>query len=481
MAKNIQLFNKQGHSLNPYTDSFKNVIQKIPTTLWELQERANSIVLYLGPDDEDILHGHMYKITEEQVVIDGVGYKQYSWQDVSPFTPEYIKQKVAQDTILQSGYWYICEASNITLTLPQGTDKASIKVSTTLATSNIIVAPHHGDNIQGDTEGFVIDKTSGAVQFYYTQGKWTVVDIGSLISITEDSLPLAGGTMTGPITKATSNNVLAKGQDTKGLLRIYGGTYNADGSYLQLSGNQSQKQGAFQIVTTNAQTGERHSLKCDRQGNFIYDGNHIIRTVNETRADHTGNVYIRSISYPAYIEQNFDLDTCVANCYYICSTDVIAQTVANSPSNVAFALEVFCGYSQIIYQRLTRYGDSAVFVRRFYKGTWSKWKHVLVFQGDSPRWGNKDISLGYPKYEAAIDLGFLPSYTVEVDGWLYIQYKSSDFWKLYVNGGIAFSEEGANSCLLPVKKDEIISIYSGQTSTTVSTPASAKLTFYPNK
>ena len=176
MAKNIQLFNKQGQSLNPYTDSFKNVIQKIPTTLWELQERANSIVLYLGPDDEDILHGHMYKIIQEQVVIDGVGYKQYSWQDVSPYA-QYIRKIINQNTSLQNNHWYICNASDLELRLPQGKENAYIKVSTTLSTTNIIILPQEGQNIEGDQEGFTIDKVSGAIQFYWIGDKWVVIQV----------------------------------------------------------------------------------------------------------------------------------------------------------------------------------------------------------------------------------------------------------------------------------------------------------------
>jgi hypothetical protein len=47
--------------------------------------------------------------------------------------------------------------------LPQGKENAYIKVSTTLSTTNIVILPQESQNIEGDQEGFTIDKISGAI------------------------------------------------------------------------------------------------------------------------------------------------------------------------------------------------------------------------------------------------------------------------------------------------------------------------------
>lgn len=450
MAKNIQLFNKQGQSLNPYTDSFKNVIQKIPTTLWELQERANSIVLYLGPDDDEILHGHMYKITEEQVVIDGVGYKQYSWQDVSPFA-EYTKEVISTDKVLENNHWYACQASDLTLTLPKGEKDARIKVSSTLTASNIIIVPHQGDTIQGDPEGFVIDKVSGALQFHWAQSEWIVVDINSLISAAEDKLPLAGGTMTGTITKASINNVLAKNEDDKGLLYVYGGTHYTDGSFLLLTGSEGVQKGNFFLVAVNIQTGERHVLKATKDGRLFWKDRPIALA--------QGNLKLQNIEMSSYFS--------------------IFRNVADS------YLGLYGGHQESGYEgaQLFLCGENHEILPGVFQLRASKTGTQNILQGDlqgNLNWLGKDITLGYPNYNAKIDLGILSSYSVERDdGWIFAQCQSDAFWKIYVNESIVFSNEGISSCFIPVKKGDTISIYNYQANT--NNPTSAKLHFYPNR
>lgn len=451
MALHIQLYNKQKKVLYPYTDSFKNVIQKIPQTQEQLQKLVNATVLYLGPQDQQFKHGFMYRLTKSQVVIDDMTYDQYSWQDVSPYT-QYIRKVITQDTALQRNHWYACQASNLTLTLPKGEKDIRIKVSSTLTASNIIVVPYQGDTIQGDAEGFVIDKVSGALQFHWAQSEWIVVDINSLISAAEDKLPLAGGTMTGTITKASSNNVLAKNEDSRGLLYIYGGTQHTDGSFLLLTGSEGIQEGEFFLVAVNIQTGERHVLRGTKDGRITWKDKPI--------AFAQGNLKLQKLEMSSFFS--------------------IFRNVADS------YLGLYGGYQESGYEgaQLFLCGEKHKVLPSVFQLRASKIGLQNILQGDlqgNLTWLGRDITLGYPNYNAKIDLGVLSNYSVVADGWIFAQCQSAAFWKIYVNESIVFSNEGIGSCLIPVKKGDTISIYNVQNSSAETNSASAKLHFYPNR
>ena len=87
----------------------------------------------------------------------------------------YTRTIVSSDSTIQSGYWYTC-ISPITLTLPAGNIGDYVRISTDYQTSNVVVMPTNGETIDGDSEGFTLDKTSGTVEFFWTDSEWTVIE-----------------------------------------------------------------------------------------------------------------------------------------------------------------------------------------------------------------------------------------------------------------------------------------------------------------
>lgn len=87
----------------------------------------------------------------------------------------YTRVVTEQNLAVQSGYWYICKKA-ITLTLPKGSNEKYIRVSTDYQTDHVLVIPSNGESIDGDTEGFTLDKTSGTVEFFWTGAEWTVIE-----------------------------------------------------------------------------------------------------------------------------------------------------------------------------------------------------------------------------------------------------------------------------------------------------------------
>jgi hypothetical protein len=87
----------------------------------------------------------------------------------------YTRTIVSSDSTVQSGYWYTC-ISPITLTLPAGNIGDYVRISTNYQTENVVVIPSGGESIDGDTEGFTLDKTSGTVEFLWDGVGWTVIE-----------------------------------------------------------------------------------------------------------------------------------------------------------------------------------------------------------------------------------------------------------------------------------------------------------------
>ena len=83
---------------------------------------------------------------------------------------------LSQNTTVQSGYWYICTASGLTLTLPAGSTGDYIRFSTNYLAENVVIKPADGETIDGDSEGFTLDKASGTVEMLWTGSEWTVIE-----------------------------------------------------------------------------------------------------------------------------------------------------------------------------------------------------------------------------------------------------------------------------------------------------------------
>ena len=88
----------------------------------------------------------------------------------------YIRTILTQNVTAQNGYWYICRNA-VTITLPAGNEENYyVRISTDYQTENVVVIPSNGERIDGDTEGFTLDKTSGTVEFLRTGSDWTVIE-----------------------------------------------------------------------------------------------------------------------------------------------------------------------------------------------------------------------------------------------------------------------------------------------------------------
>ena len=88
----------------------------------------------------------------------------------------YTRSVLSQNTTVQSGYWYICTASGLTLTLPAGSTGDYIRFSTNYLAENVVIKPADGETIDGDSEGFTLDKASGTVEMLWTGSEWTVIE-----------------------------------------------------------------------------------------------------------------------------------------------------------------------------------------------------------------------------------------------------------------------------------------------------------------
>lgn len=88
----------------------------------------------------------------------------------------YTRSVLSQNTTVQSGYWYICTASGLTLTLPAGSTENYIRFSTNYLAENVVIKPADGETIDGDSEGFTLDKASGTVEMLWTGSEWTVIE-----------------------------------------------------------------------------------------------------------------------------------------------------------------------------------------------------------------------------------------------------------------------------------------------------------------
>ena len=99
-------------------------------------------------------------------------------------------------------------------------------------------------------------------------------------------------------------------------------------------------------------------------------------------------------------------------------------------------------------------------------------------------WKNKDITLGYPNYSAGVSLGNVSSYTATADGWIFATGRREDkYWNLRVGGARVFETGGsswdAGSCLIPIKKGDVVKTYNGRDEAT--TAFAVDMVFYPNR
>lgn len=86
------------------------------------------------------------------------------------------------------------------------------------------------------------------------------------------------------------------------------------------------------------------------------------------------------ITHPTQITSG-DLDDYKEIGVYYCHTNVHARDIANTPSNLAFALEVVRAAG--VVQIFREYETAIVYMRAFYR-KWSPWKRLATTEDNAP-------------------------------------------------------------------------------------------------
>lgn len=257
-------------------------------------------------------------------------------------------------------------------------------------------------------------------------------------------LPLAGGTMTGTITKAAGNTVLAKNDNNKGLTYVYGGTHYTDGSFLLLTGGDNDEKGNFYLVSVDVETGVRHVLKGTKDGVISWDGKPIaLEGVCLLAAG-------GAMTHPFSIRR--DVDSSSLGLY-------------GGSSLTGGAQLVLCGADYEFADDLK--GSFRLQARN------STANHILQGNTDGTlTLDGKDITLGYPNYAAGVALAGLENHTIQENGFLRCQVYSggNGAAKLYVTINsidieLWADDYSTDSCLLPVKKGDEIYVKSNNATT----------------
>lgn len=116
----------------------------------------------------------------------------------------------------------------------------------------------------------------------------------------DECLPLSGGTMNGSITFSKAEAIYRDVNNS--WLRLCGGKTINSGAYLLLDGD--ERVGNFRLCTKSS-GGASRSLYGDPSGNLMWDNKNIVRSVNGTTADASGNVTITLPSPEAYVTETW--------------------------------------------------------------------------------------------------------------------------------------------------------------------------------
>ena len=136
------------------------------------------------------------------------------------------------------------------------------------------------------------ERLSGRVYFqftdaYNTEGRFEDHE-GNELNLSA-YLPLTGGEISGAVTFSNSSGVSVKKKTNDGTLVLSGGRDSAS-STLQLNGNESGNNAGWSLAANNGTT--RVQLLGYSNGGLVWDDKNIVRTVNNTNANTSGNVTV---------------------------------------------------------------------------------------------------------------------------------------------------------------------------------------------
>lgn len=288
-----------------------------------------------------------------------------------------------------------------------------------------------------------------------------------------NALKTSGGTMTGMLNFSADGASYIKKTKDNGSLVIRGGSDYGKGATIALYGKDSGANPG--CITLSANNGTSiWDLMISPTGSATLGGKNIVRSVDGVNADAAGNVTLNALKTTG--------GTMTENLYF--SAGAIAGSVNTHVMGMYGGVNYNNGGGFIAYGKDYSGSFGGVFVVSAHDGTTNK---TLVGKPDGRlTWGGKDITLGYPNYAAGVDCGTVSSYTATADGWIFgVQRREDAYWNLRVNGTRAFSTGGsdfnAGTCLIPVKKGDVITTYNGWEDSDNTKAFSVHLIFYPNR
>jgi hypothetical protein len=108
------------------------------------------------------------------------------------------------------------------------------------------------------------------------------------------ALPNTGGTMTGSITVSSNTTVGMRKESNDSVLNIIGGTAGGNAAMITLYGNDHASYGGSLYLYTYGDSGQ-NTFYINRSGHIVYNGKHIVRSVDGVNADVDGNVTLNAL------------------------------------------------------------------------------------------------------------------------------------------------------------------------------------------
>lgn len=142
-----------------------------------------------------------------------------------------------------------------------------------------------------DASSTYLEKTGKAASAMTADGATKATQDGNGANIANTYLPKTGGTMTGDIKFSGFRNIM--GTTDTGSIQIYGGTDWEAGSMIGVYGKSHSSRAGWIYLSSHDGT-NTNVLVVKPDGTFQWGGKNVIRSVNGTAADASGNVTVSS-------------------------------------------------------------------------------------------------------------------------------------------------------------------------------------------